>query len=399
MGVPTLGNKEMFIRDFVPILEGRLREELGFIQVVLGPRQVGKTTGLKMILENWEGEWHYCSADLPAPPDNQWIIENWKKARLLGAGTLLVIDEVQKVDRWSEVVKALFDEDRAQRTLKVVLLGSASLSLQAGLNESLLGRYELVRVHHWDPFECRKAFGWDLESYLKFGGYPAAAELVDDQQRWRDFMQDSVVEPIISKDILSLKQISNTALFRQSFELAMSYPAQELSYQKLLGQLQDRGNAATIKSYLSILEQAFVLRILEKYSSKKIKIKSSSPKLIPLAPALIHSFVPPSRIERESEWRGRVLEAAIISKAVTLPGELYYWRSGREEVDMVWAYEDCLLAIEVKSGGRIKISSGLEKFCKEFPGARSIVLDQDLGASFLFSEDPLQLMIDLYLAS
>ena len=120
MGVPTLGNKEMFIRDFVPILEGRLREELGFIQVVLGPRQVGKTTGLKMILENWEGECHYCSADLPAPPDNQWIIENWKKARLLGAGTLLVIDEVQKVDRWSEVVKALFDEDRAQRELMTI---------------------------------------------------------------------------------------------------------------------------------------------------------------------------------------------------------------------------------------------------------------------------------------
>lgn len=387
----------MFIRGFIRALDGRLREKFNFLQVIIGPRQVGKTTGVKSLLSKWPGPSLYCTADSPVPPRPEWIAENWKKARLLGANTLLVIDEVQKVEGWSEVVKLLFDEDRGSENLRVVILGSASLALKVGLEESLLGRFELIRVHHWDAYESKEAFGWDLNTYLKYGGYPAAANLINDEQRLRQFMRDAVVEPIIAKDILALRQISNMSLFRQSFEIALSYPAREISYQKLLGQLQDKGNIATIKSYLSILEQVFVIKILEKYSTKVVKTKSSSPKIVPLAPALVHAFSNPQRIESDLAWRGQVFEAAVIAKILTAPGEVYYWRQGKHEVDAVWRYDDMVLGIEIKSTrGHGDSISGLAKFRENFPHAKTILLDEHLATELLMSREPRSLLEQYY---
>jgi len=191
-------------RDFSKKLEVRLQERLNFIQVVTGPRQVGKTTGLRQIAQRWNGPVHLASADEVAPPTADWIELNWKIARGMGEGTLLVIDEIQKVPGWSERVKRLFDEDRESRSLKVVLLGSASLLMQKGMSESLAGRYEVIHAGHWSLPECRESFGWGLKEFLKFGGYPAAAELCGEFARWRDFINHSIIEPVLLRDLLSL---------------------------------------------------------------------------------------------------------------------------------------------------------------------------------------------------
>jgi predicted AAA+ superfamily ATPase len=209
-------------------------------------------------------------------------------------------------------------------------------------------------------------------------------------------MRDSVVEAIISKDIFALKQVSNPALFRQSFELAMSYPAQELSYQKFLGQLQDRGNASTVKSYLEILEKAFVIKILEKFSNKAIKTKSSSPKLIPLAPALIGAFKDPESMSDDSSWKGRVFESAVIARVTCLPGSVYYWRKGKHEVDFVWKRDEKIFGVEVKSSKKRINKSGLAEFLKNFPEAKTMVLDKDNAAKFLLSEDPEDELLKFY---
>jgi uncharacterized protein len=275
-------------RGFTEKLQTRLAQDLNFLQVVTGPRQIGKTTGLEQIVAQWHGTSIMVTADELRAPNRDWIDLQWQRARQLGPGTLLVIDEVQKIPQWSSSIKYLFDQDR--RALKVVLLGSASLTMQQGLKESLAGRYEILHAHHWNLHECRESLGWSLDEYLKFGGYPAAGELIADVDRWQSFMKNSIIEPVLFKDILDLASINKPALFRQTFELAMAYPAQEISLQKILGQLQDRGNVTTIKHYLELLEGAFLLKTLQKFTGSEVKKRASSPKIVPLNNGLVHAF-------------------------------------------------------------------------------------------------------------
>jgi predicted AAA+ superfamily ATPase len=373
-------------RQFTRSLESRLREPLNFIQVVLGPRQVGKTTGLQQITGEWAGPCLMVTADEISVPNDQWISRQWETARRMGRGTLFVIDEVQKIPRWSDVVKYQFDRDRAKRSLKVVLLGSASLSVQRGLGESLAGRYEIIRADHWGLPECEEAFGWGLDEFIKFGGYPAAAELTGDIPRWQRFIRDSIIEPVLIKDILGLSSVGKPALFRQTFELAMSYPARELSLQKMLGQLQESGNVNTIKHYLELLEGAFLLKTLQKYSGSEQRKRGSSPKLVPMNNALVHALKSPFETETDPAWFGRVFEAAIGAALTKSAGNLYYWRDGRDEVDYCLAANDRVYAIEVKSQPDRK-SRGLEVFLHRFPGSVPVLIDRDRGEQLLRSDD------------
>ena len=120
-------------------LARRLDEPRRFIQVVAGPRQVGKTTLVRQILASSDIGHRYGSADEPSLRGRPWLEEQWDAARLLlkqgtSSSAILVLDEVQKVSAWSETVKRLWDEDTAAgRRLKLVLLGSAPLLVQQGL--------------------------------------------------------------------------------------------------------------------------------------------------------------------------------------------------------------------------------------------------------------------------
>lgn len=369
-------------RNFGEILEARLGEDLNFIQVVLGPRQVGKTTTLKQIVSRWTGSVHMVSADDVAPPSVDWIDLNWKLARAKGNGVLLVIDEIQKVPGWSGAVKRLYDEDRRKRALKVVLLGSASLMLEKGLSESLAGRFEIIPAGHWNLRECREAFGWDLTAFLKFGGYPAAAELAGDIKRWKDYINRSIIEPVLLRDLLSLAAVNKPALFRQAFMLALAYPAMEVSLQKLLGQLQDSGNVTTIKHYLELFDGAFLIKTLQKYSGSEIKKRGSSPKLISLNTGLINAQGDPTRVDSDPEWFGRLFECAVGAELCQQFEDVMYWREGSAEVDFVIKSGQKLFAIEVKSG-RVRKPSGLAQFLKRYPKARPFILDLESGTRFL----------------
>ena len=369
-------------RDFSKKLEVRLQERLNFIQVVTGPRQVGKTTGLRQIAQRWKGPVHLASADEVAPPTADWIELNWKIARGMGEGTLLVIDEIQKVPGWSERVKRLFDEDRESRSLKVVLLGSASLLMQKGMAESLAGRYEVIHAGHWSLPECREAFGWGLKEFLKFGGYPAAAELTGDFSRWRDFINHSIIEPVLLRDLLSLAVVNKPALFRQAFQLCLAYPAMEISLQKLLGQLQESGNVTTIKHYLELFEGAFLVKVLQKYSGSEIKKRGSSPKIVPLNTALVNARRDSFPLDQDTEWKGRLFECAVGAELCRRFDEVMYWREGGAEVDFVVKTQRGIVAIEVKSG-RVKRMGGLERFCQRYKDAEPIVMDLEKGTRFL----------------
>lgn len=373
-------------RNFTKILQQRLYEELNFIQVVMGPRQVGKTTGLQQIINEWEGPSLLVTADEVVTPSSDWLSLQWQRAMSMGKGVLLVVDEIQKIPDWSRVVKYLFDQGRKKREMKIVLLGSASLSIQRGLAESLAGRYEIIPVHHWNLAECREAFSWDLDKFLKFGGYPAAAELAGEEVRWQGYIRNSIIEPVLIKDILGLSSVGKPALFRQTFELAMAYPAQEISLQKILGQLQESGNVSTIKHYLELLEGAFLIRALQKYTGSDVCRKGSSPKILPLNMALIHAFRAPHLLDDDPIWHGRVFEAAIGAALARSDGRLFYWRQGKYEVDYVVDMGGKLYAVEVKSGKK-RSSIGLQKFLSIYPKSIPLIIDKNNGVALLEAEE------------
>jgi predicted AAA+ superfamily ATPase len=369
-------------RPFVAKLEKRLLAERPLIQVLVGPRQVGKTTGIRQLLARYPHNSHYANADDLLVADRTWLLEQWQKAQLLGDGTLLVIDEIQKIPNWSETLKLLWD--RNSGTLRVVVLGSSSLQIQTGLTESLAGRFEMTRIYHWTYAELKNAFGYDLERYLLYGGYPASVHYEDEYDRWYAYLKDSIVEAVIGKDILLNRKVGNPALFRQAFEILCRYPAQEISYTKLLGQLQDKGNTDLIKYYIELYAGAFLIHPLEKYSAKGWLTRSSSPKILVSCPALYTMTEGPGALD-DPERRGRVFELAVGAQLLQLPGELYYWREKNAEVDFVYRYQGKLYAIEVKSGRR-KSTKGLEAFMKHFADARPVIISTDNFP--LFSENP-----------
>lgn len=377
----------MFQRPVIEKIESRMREGRNFIQVIAGPRQVGKTTLISQLLDRLEIPSKYISADGAGPQGEIWIEKHWAAARqtLLteGAGELiLVIDEIQKIDNWSEVVKKLWDEDTWNGIpLKLIISGSSRLLLQKGLTESLGGRFEVTYMGHWTLQEMQEAFGWSSEQYVWYGGYPGSAAIADDERRWKRYITDSIIETSISLDILMLTRVDKPALLRRLFEMGVRYSGMELSYTKVLGQLQDSGNTTTLSHYLTLLGSAGLLSGLEKYSGSIVRQRVSSPKFMVHNTALMSSSDTElfSSIKEHPDRWGRYVESAV--GAHLLDGhmkgyyKLYYWRKGNREVDFVLARDMAILALEVKSG-EIRGRSGLEEFRKEYPHAGVMLIGE-----------------------
>ncbi len=364
-------------------LARRLAEPRRLIQVVAGPRQVGKTTLVEQVTARAGVPVVFASADEPTLRGQQWVAEQWEAARFaLGPhGAILVLDEVQKATGWAESVKRLWDEDtRARRPLKVVLLGSAPLLVQRGLSESLMGRFEVLPLPHWTLAEMRAAFGFTLEQFLFFGGYPGAAPLIGDQDRWARYVRDALIETTIARDVLLLTRVDKPALLRRLFELGCRYSGQVLSYTRMLGQLQDAGNTVTLAHYLELLAAAGMLTGLPKYAGQAVRTRGSSPKLQVLNTALLTAqwglAFDEARADREA-W-GRLAESAVgahlANAAMTGSGEVFYWRERQREVDFVVKAGRTLTAIEVKTGRRRETLAGMDAFVQVFKPQRTLLV-------------------------
>ncbi len=375
-----------FRRPQAELLAGRLAEPRRFLQVVAGPRQVGKSTLVEQVTSALDVPVRYVSADEPTLRAGDWIVQQWEAARLEAgkSAAVLVLDEIQKIPDWSETVKRLWDEDtRAKRPLKVVLLGSAPLLLAQGLTESLAGRFELLHVPHWSLSEMREAFGWSLEDYLYFGGYPGAAPLVAEPERWTRYVADSLIETSIARDVLLLSRVDKPALLRRLFELGCRYSGQVLSYTKMVGQLQDAGNTTTLAHYLELLAGAGMLCGLQKYAGDAARSRGSSPKLQVLNTALMSALsgLTPEEARADREFRGRLVESAVGAHLANAAAggvcKLYYWRDKNQEVDFVVEAGRRLIAIEVKSGRAPQAHPGSAAFAKAFKVHRSLLVGGD----------------------
>lgn len=400
-----------YIRKQFRTLKERILEPRKFMQVLAGPRQVGKSTLVWQVLGQVSIPHAVEVADAIDPKDSDWIRRIWEAARMTMMlrsldEYLLVIDEVQKIENWSEAVKREWDADtRNKVNLKVVLLGSSRLLLRKGLTESLAGRYELIRMPHWSLREMQDAFGVTLDEYVYFGGYPGPAPLMKDERRWRKYVKDSLVAPAIEKDVIMTSNIYKPALMKQLFELGCSYSAEILSLTKLMGQLQDAGNVTTLAGYLEILDECAFLTALQKYAKDDARKRGSIPKYQVYNNALLTAFKGRGFVADRTDTQawGRWVESAVgahlLSMADELDYELYYWRvpSRRKdekdkEVDFIIDCGGELTAIEVKSGRR-GMNSGLPAFVEAFKPKRSYVV----GAGGVNLEDFLRCEVDALL--
>lgn len=378
----------MFQRPHLQRILGRIREPRRFIQAIIGPRQVGKTTMVTQLLESVKVPYHFVSADAVPASDTGWLGLQWETARALmeqqGASEfILVVDEIQKIDNWSETVKSYWDADtKDKRTLKVIVLGSSRLLIQQGLTESLAGRFETTYMGHWSYEEMNSAFGWNVRQYVWFGGYPGSASLIEDEDRWKAYVQQSLVETSISRDILMLTRVDKPALMRRLFEIGCSYSGQILSYTKMLGQLKDAGNTTTLSHYLDLLNTAGLLAGIEKYSGNLIYRRSSSPKFQAHNTALISAQSAETFLEiqvKPNEW-GRMVESAIgahiINHSLTDGFTVSYWRDHNDEVDFALERKGLVIGLEIKSGS-VRSRTGIVAFQKQFEPHRVLLIGND----------------------
>ena len=403
---------DLFQRPQVDTLVERLAEPVRHIIALFGPRQTGKTTIARQALGRTDLPSRYLAVDEPEAPgfpspydetaatfrlhpqrDTEWLVRQWEEARLEAErstrGSVLVLDEIQKIEGWSETVKGLWDADRLRDCpLRVVILGSAPLLMQSGLSESLAGRFETIRVTHWSFAEMSAAFDFDLQKYLYFGGYPGAAPFVRDPDRWRGYVLGALVEPNIERDLLAMTRVDKPALLKRLFELGAACSGQILSYTKMLGQLHDAGNTTTLARYLDLLASAGLLAGLQKYTASPVARRASSPKLNVLNTALMtagsgYSF---DEAQADRTFWGRIVESAVgahLFNTAETDMRLHYWREGSHEVDFVLKRGRRVVAVEVKSGeermarrGR-RLFPGMDAFEKRFGPCRRLLVGVD----------------------
>lgn len=390
-----------YTRRHLDILKSRMAEPRRRIQIIMGPRQVGKSTLVGQFTDTIDTPFDYFAADAVNRNDTSWISNRWQEARMKmdlheEKERILIIDEVQKIDGWSEQVKAEWDADtRSKRNLKVILLGSSRILLQKGLDESLEGRFEPIKMGFWEWDEMRDAFAFTMKEFIYFGGFPGLALDIHDEDRWRDLMENTIITPILTRDILEIEEIRNPALLRQVFELSCMESAREFSLTKMQGTLNS-GTVPTIKNYLNILDQTMTVKPLQKYAPSAVKEKNSVPKMQVFNSAFRNRYGRYTFEEAATdptEW-GRQVESAVgahLANRSLIDGfELLYWRDEhRKECDYVLKKGQELVAIEVKSG-RADDTSGFEKFkslFSEHVAAAFIVGPEGLPLEDFFSLD------------
>jgi len=370
-------------RPLLATLLALLSRPTPVIHVLIGPRQVGKTTIARQIEQAIGIPTIYATADSPTPLTSAWIETHWRRAfsesTTSQVPVLLILDELQKVRGWSETLKLLWDNRAVGSEIRVLILGSSALLMQDGLTESLSGRFFLHRCTHWGYPECSAAFGLSFEQWIYYGGYPGAVAFLENEETWKRYIVDSLIETVLARDVLQMNKIAKPVLLRHLFALAATLPAQQVSYTKMLGQLHDAGNTTTLAHYLKMLDAAFLASGLEIFSRGLQRKRGSSPKLILWNNALISALSTRNFSDSIGDpvWWGRLVENAVgaflCNNLNSVEYTITYWREGDYEVDFVVAKGLDVWAIEVKSSRSGKVT-GLTKFCKHYPDARPLLV-------------------------
>jgi predicted AAA+ superfamily ATPase len=373
-------------RDFEKILLNRLKERPRFIQVLLGPRQVGKTSGVLNVLENnfSEKKYNYFLIE-ESFYEKDWFLNQIQKA-IESNKKIIVLDEIQKLDHWSEAIKLIWDRLKHQKKqIHFVLLGSSSLKLTLGLSESLSGRFEMIPCYHWSYHESKHGFKLSFEQYHKMGGYPGSYPLIKDEHRFKSYIINSIFETSVQNDILRFAHVKKPALFRQTFQMICQFPAQVVSYNKLLGQLQDLGNVDQVKYYLDLYAQAYFINLIPKWTRSPLS-RATSPKII--IGANVFPFFLSENQNHTEEFLGHLFENLVGNQLCQAFETVYYWAEGAFELDFIVLNKGTIYGIEVKSQRRK--AKSLIQFRKKFHEAYTCIIT--LENYLEFEQNPMNFM-------
>jgi uncharacterized protein len=167
--------------------------------------------------------------------------------------------------------------------------------------------------------------------------------------------------------VLALDAVRRPALLRQVFAIAAGAPAQIISLQKLQGRLQDSRALETIAHYLALLEDAYLIAAIDKYSTQTHRRGGSPPKLVVLNNALISALHPDGAPDPASEPErfGSWVENACLAFAINQDQQVTYWREEPLEIDTVFDGSWGRWAIEIKTGKfDVQALRGVFEFCR-----------------------------------
>jgi hypothetical protein len=367
-----------------------LRDEIGQpqIDIILGPRQVGKTTLLKQLRE-------YCKQrglktgffDLEQPqvlaefnaPDKAVI------DKIRSAGDVVFIDEFQYIENASKIFKAIFDSP--QKT-KIVCSGSSSLEIHKHLRESLAGRRFLFRVYPLRYSEITAHIkNHTLDMYLRYGGMPALTH-TDSQERKQNILME-LLGSYILKDVKSLIKEENVKAFNHLLYLLAERQGSTISVHSLAGQINMSSKA--VNRYLDILEETYVNFRVHSFSNNlgnELK-KSCKTYLYDLGirNAILKDF---SGISDRPD-KGVLLESFVFLKlkASLLPNmDIRFWRTKEgDEVDFVLVIDRKPIPIEVKSTmSTAEIPRGMRKFLSRYKAKTAFVVNGNLTEETMFED-------------
>jgi hypothetical protein len=368
----------------------------GRIQLLTGPRQVGKTTLMLDLAARYGDQGLYAAADAPEAGVPGYWERFWEaaEAKAQEGRTVVLLDEIHLLPNWAASLKGYWDRFRRRRLpIHIVATGSSALRVTVGSRESLAGRFERIVFAHWRAGALADAFHIPLADAARqavlFGTYPGAWALKDDQARWRAYVRDAIIDPAIGRDVLALGQVRRPALLRQVFAVAVGSPAQIVSLQKIQGQLADRGALETMAHYLELLQDAYLVVALEKFAMRALRRRAAPPKLVTLNNALLSAMHPdgPPDEQRDAARFGAWIENACLAAAVNGGQRVTYWREEPLEIDGVLEGSWGTWAVEVKSARfTSRELDGLFEFCKRYPTFRPLVItrpgDEDLARRF-----------------
>lgn len=348
------------------------------VQILTGPRQVGKTTMLLAEAAKWGEAAVYLAADAPEASLAGWWEAQWRRAtdQARHGVAVMMIDEVQYLREWPRLIKSAIDQVyREQLPLHIVISGSASLEMARGTRETMAGRFEKLVLRQWTARDLASEFGLSreqaVETVVRFGSFPGGMRMLNDLPRWESYIRESIVEPAIGRDLLMLEAVRKPALLRQVYAVCAGHPCEIISLAKIAGSVTDPGSSETVAHYLHLLDEAYLVAPLSKYSKREVRKRASPPKIVPLSNAF------PAVSGTAPEW-GRQVENACLAFAINSGQGVAYWREEPHEVDAVMDGSWGKWAVEVKTGAfSARDLAGLLEFARRSPEFAPLVICEE----------------------
>lgn len=363
-------------QPFIPRCR-RLELHPGRAELVVGPRQAGKSTWIREVLTHFEAPILVLHAEEPRVRElaQSPALALDALAEVLTPETLLLFEEVQHLTEAPLFIKGLVDLDKTRR---IVVTGSSSFTFSARTRESLAGRarrtlllpFSLQEVATLIPEGLVPAIR-DLrlrdlwEKLVVMGGYP---------EPWFDPDPATVlhylVEAFVLKDTSDLHQIERPSVFRKLLELAAADIGNLVNLTEWAGLAQ--ASRSTVGRYLEIAEEAHVLRLVPPFAGGKRSEITGTPKVFFLDNGLRNAVFGGFHASSDRADRGALWENAVfneLSKRLELLDEILFWRSkSGAEVDFVVRREGRMVAIEVKAAEltRPVLSRGTHSFLEAY---------------------------------